>query len=132
VTRGAWLVALGVALVVLPWIAGEFYVNLTSQVLIAAIFAASINLLLGYGGLPTLGHAAYVGIAAYVSAWLFVKFGFGHWLTAPLALAATTLMACFFGLIALRATGLGFLMLTLALSQVLWGTHRECGDRRRQ
>jgi branched-chain amino acid transport system permease protein len=122
VTRGAWLAALGVALVVLPWIAGEFYVNLTSQVLIAAIFAASINLLLGYGGLPTLGHAAYVGIAAYVSAWLFVKFGFGHWLTAPIALAATTLMACFFGLIALRATGLGFLMLTLALSQVLWGT----------
>ena len=106
----------------LPWIAGEFYVNLTSQVLIAAIFAASINLLLGYGGLPTLGHAAYVGVAAYVSAWLFLKLGFGHWLTAPLALAATTLMACFFGLIALRATGLGFLMLTLALSQVLWGT----------
>ena len=121
-TRGAWLAALGVALVVLPWIAGEFYVNLTSQVLIAAIFAASINLLLGYGGLPTLGHAAYVGVAAYVSAWLFLKFGLGHWLTAPLALAATTLMACFFGLIALRATGLGFLMLTLALSQVLWGT----------
>jgi branched-chain amino acid transport system permease protein len=122
VIRGAWLAGLGVALVVLPWIAGEFYVNLTSQVLIAAIFAASINLLLGYGGLPTLGHAAYVGIAAYVSAWLFLKLGLGHWLTAPLALAATTLMACFFGLIALRATGLGFLMLTLALSQVLWGT----------
>ena len=121
-TRGAWLAALGVALVVLPWIAGEFYVNLTSQVLIAAIFAASINLLLGYGGLPTLGHAAYVGIAAYVSAWLFLKLGLGHWLTAPLALAATTLMACLFGFIALRATGLGFLMLTLALSQVLWGT----------
>ncbi len=121
-TRSAWLAALGVALVVLPWIAGEFYVNLTSQILIAAIFAASINLLLGYGGLPTLGHAAYVGVAAYVSAWLFLKLGLGHWLTAPLALAATTLMACFFGLIALRATGLGFLMLTLALSQVLWGT----------
>jgi branched-chain amino acid transport system permease protein len=122
VTRGAWLAALGVACVALPWVAGEFYVNLTSQVLIAAIFAASINLLLGYGGLPTLGHAAYVGVAAYVSAWLFLKLGFGHWLTAPMALAATTLMACFFGLIALRATGLGFLMLTLALSQVLWGT----------
>jgi branched-chain amino acid transport system permease protein len=119
---GAWLGAFGVALLGLPWVAGEFYVNLTSQVLIAAIFAASINLLLGYGGLPTLGHAAYVGVAAYVSAWLFLKLGFGHWLTAPIALAATTLMACVFGLIALRATGLGFLMLTLALSQVLWGT----------
>jgi len=121
-SRGAWLGALAAALVALPWLAGEFYVNLTSQVLIAAVFAASINLLLGYGGLPTLGHAAYVGIAAYVSAWFFLKLGFGHWLTAPIALAATTLMACLFGLIALRATGLGFLMLTLALSQVLWGT----------
>ncbi|MGE5793870.1 MAG: branched-chain amino acid ABC transporter permease [Bacteroidota bacterium] len=121
-TPRVWLAALGVALVVLPWIAGEFYVNLTSQVLIAAIFAASINLLLGYGGLPSLGHAAYVGVAAYVSAWLFLKLGLAHWLTAPIALAATTLMACLFGLIALRATGLGFLMLTLALSQVLWGT----------
>ena len=121
-SRSAWLATLGVALVVLPWIAGEFYVNLASQILIAAIFAASINLLLGYGGLPTLGHASYVGVAAYVSAWLYLKLGLGHWLTAPVALAATTLMACVFGLIALRATGLGFLMLTLALSQVLWGT----------
>jgi len=120
--RKAWLAALGVALAAWPWLAGEFYVNLTTQVLIAAIFAASINLLLGYGGLPTLGHASYVGLAAYASAWLYLKLGFGHWLTAPIALAATTLVACLFGLIALRATGLGFLMLTLALSQVLWGT----------
>jgi branched-chain amino acid transport system permease protein len=122
VTRPVWLALLGVALVGLPWVAGEFYVNLTSQILIAAIFAASINLLLGYGGLPTLGHAAYVGVAAYVSAWLYLKLGYAHWITAPIALAGTTLMACVFGWIALRATGLGFLMLTLALSQVLWGT----------
>ncbi|HSD53962.1 MAG TPA: branched-chain amino acid ABC transporter permease [Burkholderiales bacterium] len=121
-TRTAWFGVLAVLLVGLPWVAGDFYINLTSQILIAVIFAASINLLLGYGGLPTLGHAAYVGVAAYVSAWLYLKLGFGHWLTAPIALAATTLMACVFGWIALRATGLGFLMLTLALSQVLWGT----------
>jgi branched-chain amino acid transport system permease protein len=120
--RAAWLGVLGVLLIGLPWVTGEFYINLTSQILIAAIFAASINLLLGYGGLPTLGHAAYVGVAAYVSAWLYLKLGFGHWLTAPIALVATTLMACVFGWVALRASGLGFLMLTLALSQVLWGT----------
>ena len=121
-SRAAWLGVLAVLLVGMPWVAGEFYVNLTSQILIAAIFAASVNLLLGYGGLPTLGHAAYVGLAAYLSAWLYLKLGLAHWLTAPIALAGTTLMACAFGLIALRATGLGFLMLTLALSQVLWGT----------
>ena len=114
-------IALVLALVALPWVAGEFYVNLSSQILIAAIFAASLNLLVGYGGLPSLGHASYLGVAAYVSAWLSLKFGLGHWITAPAALAATTLMACVFGWIALRATGLGFLMITLALSQVLWG-----------
>jgi branched-chain amino acid transport system permease protein len=61
-------------------------------------------------------------VSAYFSAWLYLKLGLGHWITAPAALLATTLMAGLFGLIALRATGLGFLMLTLALSQVLWGT----------
>jgi len=106
----------------LPLVAGEYYINLASQIVIFAVFAASINLLLGYGGLATLGHAAYLGVAAYLSALLYLKWHLGHWAIAPLALAGTTLMAGVFGLIALRATGLGFLMLTLALSQVLWGT----------
>jgi len=117
----AWLL-LVVALLAWPFAVGEFYVNLVSQIFIAAIFAASLNLLVGYAGLPSLGHAAFLGIAAYLSALLTVRLGFDHMLAAPLALAGTALMAGFFGLIALRATGLGFLMLTLALSQVLWGT----------
>ena len=120
--RSTWLGVLAALLAVFPWIGGEFYINLTSQIFIAAIFAASLNLLVGYGGLPSLGHAAYLGLSAYLSAWLYLKFGLGHWITAPAALLGTTLMACLFGLIALRATGLSFLMLTLALSQVLWGT----------
>ena len=110
------------ALAALPLFSGEYYVNLASQILIFAVFAASINLLLGYGGLATLGHAAYLGVAAYLSALLYLKFHLSHWEIAPLAILGTALMACAFGLIALRATGLGFLMLTLALSQVLWGT----------
>jgi branched-chain amino acid transport system permease protein len=115
-------VALGVLLAAFPWVAGEFYVNLTSQILIAAVFAASLNLLVGYAGLPSLGHAAFLGVSAYFSAWLYLKLGLAHWISAPAALLGTTLMACLFGLVALRASGLGFLMLTLALSQVLWGT----------
>ena len=111
-----------ILLAFVPLFAGEFYINLASQIFIFAIFAASINLLLGYGGLATLGHASYLGVAAYTSALLGLKLGLGHWIAAPAALLGTTLMACLFGLVALRATGLGFLMLTLALSQVLWGT----------
>ncbi len=111
-----------IALFLLPFFAGEYYVNLASQIFIFAVFAASINLLLGYGGLPTLGHASYLGVAAYLSALLGLKLGLSAWLAAPIALLGTTLLAAAFGLIALRAAGLGFLMLTLALSQVLWGT----------
>jgi branched-chain amino acid transport system permease protein len=62
-----------------------------------------------------------MGVSAYVSGWLFLKFGLGHLVSAPLALLLTTLMAALFGLIALRASGIGFLMITLALGQVLWG-----------
>ncbi|HEX7053071.1 MAG TPA: branched-chain amino acid ABC transporter permease [Burkholderiales bacterium] len=109
-------------LAALPFYSGEYYINLSSQILIFAVFAASINLLLGYGGLPTLGHAAYLGVAAYLSALMYLKWHVAPLLIAPLALLGTTLMACVFGLVALRAAGLGFLMLTLALSQVLWGT----------
>ena len=111
-----------VILALFPLVGGEYYINLASQIFIFAVFAASINLLLGYGGLPTLGHAAYLGVAAYLSALVALKLGMGHLAAAPAALVGTTLMAAAFGLIALRATGLGFLMLTLALSQVLWGT----------
>ena len=110
------------ALLVWPFAVGEFYVNLVTQIFIAAIFAASLNLLVGYGGLPSLGHACFLGVAAYLSALMSLRWGLDHSLSAPLALVGTVLMAGLFGLIALRATGLGFLMLTLALSQVLWGT----------
>ena len=116
------LFALLIFLCLLPTFAGEYYVNLASQICVFAVFASSINLLLGYGGLPTLGHAAYLGVAAYASALMYLKFGLGHWIAAPVALFVTTLVAGAFGLIALRAAGLGFLMLTLALSQVVWGT----------
>jgi branched-chain amino acid transport system permease protein len=119
--RAGWIF-LAVALAGFPWIAGEYYINLASQIFIAAIFAASLNLLVGYGGLPSLGHASWLGLAAYISAWMSLKLGLGHWLTAPAALLGTTLIACAFGWVSLRASGLGFLMITLALSQVLWGT----------
>jgi branched-chain amino acid transport system permease protein len=104
-----------------PFFAGDFYVNLASQILIAAIFALSLNLLVGFGGMTSLGHASYLGVAAYISALLTTRYGLGHGPAAVISLAGTTAMAAFFGVIALRATGLGFLMITLALSQVLWG-----------
>jgi len=67
-----WIAAavLTVVLALLPFLAGDFYVNLASQILIAALFALSLNLLVGYGGMTSLGHASYLGVAAYVCALL--------------------------------------------------------------
>ncbi|HSW83373.1 MAG TPA: hypothetical protein VLH12_07860, partial [Usitatibacter sp.] len=59
----AWIAGIAIVLAAFPWaIGGEYYVNLASQVLIAAIFAMSLNLLVGYGGMTSLGHAAYLGV----------------------------------------------------------------------
>ena len=112
----------------LPFVAGDFYINLASQIFIAAIFALSLNLLVGFGGMTSLGHASYLGVAAYLCALLTTRYGFGHGPAALISILGTVATAAFFGVIALRATGLGFLMITLALSQVLWGLAYRMSD----
>ena len=120
--KAALYAALLGALLSLPWwCGGVYYINLASQILIAAMFAMSLNLLVGYAGLTSLGHAGYLGLSAYASGWLMVNLGWGHFAAAAAALCGATVMAALFGLIALRATGISFLMITLALGQILWG-----------
>jgi branched-chain amino acid transport system permease protein len=125
-----WIAGVLFAAVVLtlPFYAGDFYINLASQIFIAAIFALSLNLMVGWGGMTSLGHASYLGVAAYLSALLTSRYGFDHGTAALIAMLGTVVMAAFFGVIALRATGLGFLMITLALSQVLWGLAYRMSD----
>ncbi len=106
-------------------IAGPFLpaypLTLVTQALIVAILAMSLDLLLGYTGLPSLGHAAYWGVGAYVVALLATERGVGlaGCAAAGILLAAAT--AAVFGLIAIRAAGTYFLMITLALGMVVWG-----------
>jgi branched-chain amino acid transport system permease protein len=119
--RALAALALLLALTLPLWAGGVYYVNLASQVLIAALFALSLNLLVGYAGLTSLGHAGYLGLAAYTSGWLALNLGWGHAACAAVALLGTTAVAAVFGLVALRATGISFLMITLALGQILWG-----------
>jgi branched-chain amino acid transport system permease protein len=120
--KRALLALFVVVLLLLPHLgAGVYYTNLASQALIAALFALSLNLLVGYAGLTSLGHAGYLGMAAYTCGWLITHLGWGHLGAAVGALLATTVMAGVFGLIALRASGISFLMITLALGQILWG-----------
>ena len=95
--------------------------TLLTQTLIAAMLAMSLDLLLGYTGLPSLGHAAYFAVGAYAVAILATgrQVGFLGCLTAGIVAAALT--AAVFGLLAIRATGTYFLMITLALGMVVWG-----------
>ena len=93
---------------------------MASQVLIYALFALSINMMLGYGGMVSLGHAGYLGLAGYACILLTIN-GFDQLSAAILALVFSTAMAGLFGMLSLRAPGLGFIMITLALGQIVWG-----------
>ena len=128
-TRGIVALAVGVALLIaLPFvIVNEFYVNMASQILIYALLALSLNILLGYGGMTSLGHAAYLGITAYTCV-IVLGAGYGQLSTAVIAVAISTLAAALFGVLALRASGLGFLMITLALGQIVWGIAYRAND----
>jgi branched-chain amino acid transport system permease protein len=108
-------------LVTLPyWMTGTYYVNISSQVLFYAIFALGLNVLVGYGGLVSLGHAGLFGIAAYATGYL-LQHGFPHGAAILLALVVGLASTAIFAFLSLRATGIGFIMITLALGQIIWG-----------
>jgi len=116
----AFVVAAAVAAALPLWLGSAFYVNVASQILLAAIFALGINVLVGYAGLVSLGHAGLFGVAAYTAARI-LNAGFGHLAVAVAALCMTLVAATLFAALALRGSGLGFVMITLALGQIVWG-----------
>lgn len=111
------LLCAGLALVrLLP----SYPTEMLTHVLIYAIFAMSLDLLVGYTGLPSLGHSAYFGFAAYVTALATLKLAAPFGIAAPAGLLAAVVVAAAFNLLALRTARAYYLMITLALSQVLW------------
>ncbi len=115
-----WLALL--ALILLPAIAGKFYVELVAKIMIMAVFALSLDLLVGVTGLVSLGHAAFFGLASYVVALAAPdKYTAASlWTSLPLAVAASALLALAIGALALRTRGVYFIMVTLALSQLVY------------
>ena len=115
-------VAVGVlALAALPyWMPGIYYVNVASQILFFAVFALGLNILVGYAGLTSLGHAALFGIASYVLGYV-LALGAGHAIAILAAIAFGLVSTAVFAVLSLRSTGIGFIMITLALGQILWG-----------
>jgi len=118
------VVLLTVFAVLVPY-TGSFGILLSTRILVFAILAMSLDILLGYTGLASMGHAAYLGIGAYLAAILASKYHFGldwtFWLVVVFGTLLGATAAAFFGLFAIRATGVYFIMITLALSQCVWG-----------
>jgi branched-chain amino acid transport system permease protein len=104
---------------------GSFVVLLATRAMAFAILAMSVDLLLGYTGMSSMGQAAYFGVGAYLTAVLATKFHFGmgwdFWLVVVLGILLGAGLAALFGLFAIRAGGVYFLMITLALGQCVWG-----------
>ena len=114
-----------IALLVAMQFASSFVRLVVMQALIFGILAMSLDVLLGYTGLPSLGQAAYLGMGAYVTAILTTRYGFGldwtFWILIVLGMLLGAATAALFGLFAIRASGVYFLMITLALGQCVWG-----------
>jgi branched-chain amino acid transport system permease protein len=118
--RGWALLALLLA-VAFPLVVRRFYITLAEDVLIYAIFALSLDLLLGQTGLTSFGHAAFFGLGAYGLAYVTTRLGFNNLLlTVPLVVMVTALAAAVIGFFALRTSGIYFLMVTLAFAQMLF------------
>jgi branched-chain amino acid transport system permease protein len=121
--RVAAVAALAAA-IALPWIlrlaGADFYLGLATRVLVFAIAASSLNLLLGYAGMVSLGHAAFVGLGSYVSGVLLAQGQQGAALLLLAVVAVTGAAALVIGAISLRTRGVYFIMITLAFAQMLF------------
>jgi branched-chain amino acid transport system permease protein len=113
-------VALAIFPLVMQAMDSLFYVSLASRVLIYAIAATSLNLVLGYGGMVSFGHAAFFGAGAFVVGILAVEGVRSAWIAWPLAVAVAALAALVIGAMSLRTRGVYFIMITLAFAQMMY------------
>lgn len=116
--------ALAAVAVVVPN-TNSFIILLATRALAFAILVMSVDILLGYTGLASLGQAAYLGVGAYAAAILATRYhiglGWDFWLVCLFGILLSAALAAVFGLLAIRASGVYFLMITLALGQCVWG-----------
>src|SRR5471032_1002209 len=122
--RNIVVAALLIALVLLPLYTGlsgnRFLLTLFTRIIILALAAVSLNLIMGYGGMMSFGHAAYLGIGGYAVGILAAEgigSGFIQW---PVALLASALFALVIGALSLRTRGVYFIMITLAFAQMVY------------
>ena len=113
-------------LALLPFIGSTFYLQLGAKILIMAIFALSLDLLVGHAGMVSLGHAAFFGLAAYVLALVSPKYEAANmWLTLPAAMGAAAGAALIIGALVVRTGGVYFIMVTLAFAQMIYALFHD-------
>lgn len=126
------LVLLGLVPVIAHLLDDAFMLTVFTRIVIMALAAVSLNLILGYGGLVSFGHAAYIGIGGYAVGILAHHGITEAWIQWPAALLGSALVALLFGLLSLRAKGIFFIMITLALAQLVFylgnGAYAYGGD----
>jgi branched-chain amino acid transport system permease protein len=125
--HAAGLVAI-LAMLLFPFLVTDYPRALIAEIYIFAIFAMSLDLLLGFTGLMSLGHAAFFGLGAYAVAILGTLFGVNAWLGLVAGVAAAAGGAALIGLFCVRTSGIPFLMLTLAFSQLVYSVALKWRD----
>jgi branched-chain amino acid transport system permease protein len=127
-----WWRALGVAAIVgavlvFPHVAGTYPVKLLQEILIWGIFAMSLDFLMGYAGMVSFGHSAFFGVGGYVAALALIAWGPGAGAGLLVPAAAAALAALVIGFFSIRVSGVYFIMLTLAFSQMLYAVTFQVG-----
>ena len=128
VRRIPWTLIVFVAMAAVPWLGSRYDTFLAEQIAIDALFAVSLNLLLGTTGLVSFGHVAYFGVGAYVCGILMKTYEVPFWLAFPAAGLGTALFALVSGYFCVRLIKLYFAMLTLAFSQIVWAIAYKWND----
>ena len=112
------------ALIALPFVANSFgeafYIALATRILIFALAATSLNLILGFGGMVSFGHAAFLGVGAYTVVILSQMGVVDAWVAWPTAMVVAGLFALLIGAVSLRTQGVYFIMITLAFAQMMY------------
>lgn len=114
------LIALAIMPVLTELMDQAFYLDIATRILILAIAAVSLNLILGFGGMVSFGHAAFIGLGAYAVGIPIYYEEYSGWLHFPLAIGVSALYALVTGAISLRTKGVHFIMITMAFSQMVF------------
>lgn len=120
-TKVFWFFGVGVVLVLAAQVLSSYWLSILTLALIFGILAMSLDILMGYTGLPSFGHSAFFGVAAYTVAILSTRYQVGFLGCVVSAIVLSTMIAAIFGLLVSHTKGVYFLMITLALSMVVWG-----------